>query len=437
VWRALDWDEVAPLLRGPYARAAGEPAVAFEVPREPARGFRFARLRAGDGWPAGLAPLDRLAAIPAPAASLAPGGESVLEAESPSGAREPLCVRAGGGLRWGVDPAAWLEGVLAERYVEGWTRPLPSRVPLLDYSRLPHAWKGALQRLQDPRVRRARAHAFPSEPLDLFAEELRALCARLAGLAPVSPWPGGRRAALALAHDLDDAWILDPARRALLRELVEGERRLGFPGAWYATASRVDRRRHADALALLASAGHEVGAHGWRHDGKLAYLSPARQERRMQRAGTRLAGLAATGIRTPWYARSAGLDAVLARHYRYDASVPNASSFFSRGSASGCASVLPYAGAGGLLRLPITLPPDTAFDPARAAAELLALAGRIVAAGGVVVATLHPQPHQSGNAAGIARWLAWLEALRARHGHELWAATPAAVVEAYCGALTH
>jgi len=431
VWRALAWDKVAPLLRGPYARAPGRPGDAFEVPREPARGFRFARLRAGESWPAQLPALDRLAAIPAPAAPLAPGGEVVLEAEASSGAWEPLCVRTRGLVRWGVDPAAWLEGVLAERYVEGWTRPLPSRVPLLDYSRVPHALRGRLQRLQDPRRRRACRHAFPSEPLDLFAEELRALCARLAALVPVSPWPAGRRAALALAHDLDDAWIFDPARRALLRELVEGERRLGLPGAWYATASRIDRRRHADALALLAASGHELGAHGWRHDARLAYLSPARQERRMRRIGARLAGLAATGIRTPWYARSPGLDAVLARHFRYDASVPNASAFFSRGSASGCASVLPFEGAGGLLRLPITLPPDTALDPASAERDLLALAGRIVAAGGVVVATLHPQPHQSGNAAGLARWLGFLAALRARHGAELWAATPAAVVEAY------
>jgi peptidoglycan/xylan/chitin deacetylase (PgdA/CDA1 family) len=220
-----------------------------------------------------------------------------------------------------------------------------------------------------------------------------------------------------------------------LRELVEGEQRLGFPGAWYATARRVDRRRHADSLALLLGAGHELGAHGWCHDGKLEYLSRARQERRMQRAAARLAGLPVSGIRTPWYARSVALDAVLAAHFRYDTSVPNASTFFSRGSASGCASVLPFAGAAGLRRLPMTLPPDTALAPAEMEATLLALAGQIIAAGGVVVATLHPQPHQSGNAAGLARWLGFLEALHARHGHELWAATPAAVVERYCGSL--
>jgi peptidoglycan/xylan/chitin deacetylase (PgdA/CDA1 family) len=189
---------------------------------------------------------------------------------------------------------------------------------------------------------------------------------------------------------------------------------------------------------MLRAAGHEVGPHGWRHDARLNYLSAPRQDYAMSRARARFqacGGVVPRGIRTPWYCSSPQLFGVLARHFAYDSSVVNASALFSRGTNSGCATVLPYRARDALVELPLTLPVDTALDPDDGAAVLLELAGAIVRRGGVVVLTFHPQPHQSANPAGVRLHRQLLTGLRAQHGDALWCATPDEIVRRYASAV--
>lgn len=434
---ALRWSEVEPLLRGPFA-CAGAAERAFELAAPGCGRLRVGRLVSGPAWPADFPPLDRLAALPeAPARPAGAEREAVLHAELPDGGRFALCAQANGRVRWVCDPAAWIRALLDERYVERWARPLPARIPLVNYARLPHALKGAAERLLAslPRGPERRA-AFPEAPLDTLVEQLRGLCARLAGGARQAPlWPEGRRAAVTLTHDVDTAWILDEARGRLLREIVDLEAGLGFRGAFYLVASRVSPRRHRRALGLLREAGFEIGLHGWNHDAKLGFLSERAQERRLARARARLAGLGVEEIRTPWYWRSAPLFRVLARHFAYDSSVPAASDLYGTRTRTGCCSVLPYRAEGGLLELPLTLPPDTALAGPDPFAPALRAVGEILALGGVAVPILHPQPHQSGREERLADWGGFLRRLRERHGAALWSATPAALVRHYAGAV--
>jgi peptidoglycan/xylan/chitin deacetylase (PgdA/CDA1 family) len=354
---------------------------------------------------------------------------------APAGeAARPLCVRrAGGDAAWSVDPVAWIRALLDEDYVRGWRRPLPSRLPFGNYSRAPFALKRILARLQDPsREAPAPELPFPELPIDDLADRLRALCARLDGSAPVQgPWPAGARAALAVAHDVDSAWILDPARADLLSRLVEGESELGIPGAWYVVAEELRRPAHEPALRRIRDAGHEIGAHGLRHDARLQYLGPAEQAERIEAIAERMAGLGVCGMRTPWYARSRALFAAIARRFDYDSSVPNASAFFSARTRSGCCSLFPYEAVPGLVEVPMTLPPDTAVALERRRRVLGEIADAVVARGGLAVVTFHPQPHQSAHEAGVAAHLGLLRDLRERHGGSLWCATPAEIAGRY------
>lgn len=433
---ALDWAAVDPLVRGPMPSHDGARRL-FAVPPRPGAGFVRGRLVPGRAWPGTLPPLDRPAAVPvlAPLGVDADAADVVLAFDVPGERRAPVCVAdAADRVRWACDPGAWIQGVLDQAYVTDWRRPLPSRVPWVDYSILPNAVKGVLQRLQDPRAAmRSNAFPFPRLPLDDFVDALRRLCATLAcGRPPAVTglWPGGRQAAVTVTHDVDTAWVLEPRRRAVLEEMLATETTLGFRGAWFVTGRTLSPTRHAAALASLARAGHEVGPHGWRHDARLNYLSATRQEQAMAKARARFqvcGGLTPPGIRTPWYCSSPQLFGVLARHFAYDSSVVNASALFTRGTNSGCATVFPYRA----LELPLTLPVDTVLDPDDGAAVLLALAGTIVAQGGVVVLTFHPQPHQSANPRGLRLHRRLLEGLRALHGDTLWSATPAEIVRQY------
>lgn len=393
--------------------------------------LRFGRLASGPGWPEGLPPLDRFAPAPQALRAPPPGEPALLFAEAGGGPR-PVCVRRPDGeLAWTVDPEAWIRAILDENYVLGWRRPLPSRLPFGNYSRAPFALRRLLVRLQDPaREPPPPTRPFPALPLDDLVDALRALRAGGSRTSP-SPWPGGARAAVAVTHDVDHRWILDPARADLLARVVEGEAELGFRGAWYVVAEELRLPAHERALDRLRAAGCEIGAHGLRHDGRLAYLRPDEQAEQLERALRRLDGLGVRGMRTPWYARSRELFAAIAGRFAYDSSVPTASAFFSSGTRSGCCTVFPYEAAPGLVEVPMTLPPDTGLPVARRRRALGEIADAIVARSGVVVATFHPQPHQSANEAGLAAHLGFLRDLRERHGRSLWCATPVEVAERY------
>ena len=144
-------------------------------------------------------------------------------------------------------------------------------------------------------------------------------------------------------------------------------------------------------------------------------------------------GLPLRGMRTPWYGRSEGLFSVLARHFAYDSSVPNASGFFSNRTNSGCCTLFPYRSGGGLWELPMTLPPDTSLHPADGYERLLETTRAIAARGGVAVVTLHPQPHQSANREGLDRYFAFLKRLCEPRAPRLWQATPLEITRHYEG----
>ena len=439
----LRWSSLDPLLTGLLELRPEGGERLFEVPSAAPAALCFGRILSGDAWPAEVPALDRVAPVPMhtdrmlalAAAEGRPSGV-VLHFEASPGERIPVCVAgADGSWRWAFDPAAWMRALLAEDYVGHWARPLPSRIPLVNYARLPHALKGwaetllgTVTRPREPRWR------FPTLPLDTLVDHVRTLCSHLAGVAPARRpdlWPNGCQAAVTLTHDVDTAWILEDRRASLLQQIVETESSLGFRGAWYVVASRLSPRRHARALRTLREAGHEIGAHGWNHDAKLGFVGRAAQERRMLRIEARLRNLGVEGIRTPWYFRSPELFDVLERHFSYDSSVPSASDLFGTATHTGCCTVFPYRAYGGILELPMTLPPDTAIGGRDFETVWGPVSEQILDRGGVIVPILHPQPHQSAEKGRLTQYFDFLRRLADRGRGRLWCATPSEIVRRY------
>jgi peptidoglycan/xylan/chitin deacetylase (PgdA/CDA1 family) len=440
-FESVFWDRIDPVLRGPYRSDSTNSPRPFEVlTAAGAPGFSFGRIVSGDAWPIGLPRVARSVSVPG-----LPDGRVVPEVpesrvvawfEGEGGARAALCWREPPErLRWSVDPAAWIRGLLSEAYVVDWKKPATSRIPLANYSRLPRFAKGIAQRfLADPSRESPKRFDFPQRPLDDLVEVIRKLCFSLCfGSTPeiTGVWPGDCQAAITLTHDLDTSWILSERRRPILQKLVATEVAMGYKGAWYVTANRLSTQRHAGALRDIIEAKHELGPHGWNHDSKLSYIAPARKERRMRKARQRFEGLGASGVRTPWYCRDPDLFRVLARYFSYDSSVPNVGTLDSATSNSGCCTIFPYRPVDGLFELPLTLPPDTFSDLAAGYRRLREVADAIIARGGVVVVILHPEPQQSANDAGISHYLAFLRGLDDDYGRRLWRATPLEIVTRY------
>lgn len=104
-------------------------------------------------------------------------------------------------------------------------------------------------------------------------------------------WPGQRRFALALAHDVETA-----VGQSRCLQLMRLEQELGFRSSF----NFVPERYHVDAAlrAKLVAEGFEVGVHGLTHDGKL-FESYSTFQTRAQRINHYLADWQAVGFVSP------------------------------------------------------------------------------------------------------------------------------------------
>jgi hypothetical protein len=193
---------------------------------------------------------------------------------------------------------------------------------------------------------------FPRWPLetalhDLYDWTLQLACEVAdAELPAIAPWPGGRRWALVLTHDVETAVGY---RNIHLMRGVEEE--LGFRSSWNLIPRRdytVDEATVRD----LAGAGFEVGVHGLFHDGR-DLESPETFERRLPEMRSYAERWGAVGFRSPATHRDWGLMSRLG--FDYDSSFPDTDPYEPQ--PGGCCSLLPFE-IGDVVELPITLPQD-------------------------------------------------------------------------------
>ncbi|QDS87889.1 hypothetical protein EC9_20720 [Rosistilla ulvae] len=159
------------------------------------------------------------------------------------------------------------------------------------------------------------------------------------------PWPDGFRVGTVLTHDVETR-----VGAKLAPALASLEEEYGFRSAW----NFVPYKYKIDAGLLddLRGRGHEIGVHGYNHDGRL-FESQRTFEWRKQRINQAIEDFQSTGFRAPMVHRN--LDWLQGLNVDYDASCFDVDPF--QAMPGGIGSPWPFI-AGKFVELPYTLPQD-------------------------------------------------------------------------------
>jgi len=319
--------------------------------------------------------------------------------------------------------------LLVARYVSN-PRPVFSRLPF-DYRLVPGPVRGAGLALLGRLHASETAVAFPSWPLERRLDALRAsLWAESAvrskvKLEPLS-YPGGRRGAVLLTHDIDSRHDLGGI--ADLRAL---ERRFGLTSSFgFIPGISWPDRRTFDGL---LDDGCEIYCHDIRHDGKLPYMGAVAIRGCFERffEANAYARPPVRGFRSGQLLMSYDLLGVLADWFDYDLSLPDTERGGPYGLVAGCASVYPFA-IDGLLEIPLTMPQDFFLaNVERYDSEKMVTVWRdkleaVLSEGGVAVVNTHPvwtTPNRPDN------WTAYEGLLETIAQADAWATTPSSLRE--------
>jgi peptidoglycan/xylan/chitin deacetylase (PgdA/CDA1 family) len=263
-----------------------------------------------------------------------------------------------GGTILPFDPDQVIGNYRAERYGRAAAR--TGRTPAGGLRRLYYRARPIVPRPLQIGMRRAYARVqartgFPRWPFETALHDLcdlvLAAAADAAGrpLPYLSAWPRGRTWSVVLSHDVETA-----AGRDAIDRVRHVEAEVGLRSGWNFVP---ERYRVDDALvAALWAAGHEVGVHGLRHDGRdLESLHTL--HRRLPEIRRWAERWGAVGFRSPATHRVWEWMPILG--FEYDSSYPDTDPY--EPMPGGCCSWLPFFN-GEMVELPITLAQDhTAF----------------------------------------------------------------------------
>ena len=161
----------------------------------------------------------------------------------------------------------------------------------------------------------------------------------------IHPWPNGQQFAVTLTHDIETA-----VGQSLVSDIAAMEERLGLRSAWYFIPYKY--KLDHGLIKDLKARGHEVGIHGYNHDGRL-FTSKAIFNYRTTYINRAAEELGSSGFRAPMVHRN--LDWMQQLEFDYDASCFDIDPF--QAMPGGVGGVWPFI-AGRLVELPYTLPQD-------------------------------------------------------------------------------
>ncbi|MGD1020924.1 MAG: glycosyltransferase [Verrucomicrobiia bacterium] len=245
-------------------------------------------------------------------------------------------------------------------------------------------------------------------------------------------WPGGKKFALVLTHDVEAARGL-----AQVRDLSMLEQKLGFRSSF----NFVPEGRHrvtADMREYLAQNGFEVGVHDLHHDGKL-FRERREFSRKARRINQYLKDWGAKGFRSGFMHHN--LDWIHDLDIRYDSSTFDTDPFEPQ--PDGVTTIFPFwmegvDGRSGYIELPYTLPQDSTLflllkeqSPEIWKRKL----DWIVECGGMALVNVHPDYINFGNITNGTRtyphvyYQEFLEYVRGTYANLYWHALPRDVAE--------
>lgn len=185
----------------------------------------------------------------------------------------------------------------------------------------------------------------PGEFLQDFAETLQQSDPQQLQQRLIHPWPKGKRFAISLTHDVETAGGLKH-----IDALAKLEEKRGFRSAWFFVPHKY--KIDPGLLKDLVDRGHEIGVHGYNHDGRL-FTSKACFDSRAIKINQTVDRWGAAGFRAPMVHRH--LTWLQALQVDYDASFFDADPF--QAMPGGVGGMWPFI-AGNLVELPYTLPQD-------------------------------------------------------------------------------
>lgn len=161
-------------------------------------------------------------------------------------------------------------------------------------------------------------------------------------------YPSACKSAIVLTHDVETQEGYD-----FIPDVMAVEKRYGFRSSWNLVPYKY--KIHEDILVHIRSEGHEVGIHGYNHDGRL-FFSRREFDRRVPYINEAIEKYGAVGFRAPMVHRQ--LEWLQDLNIQYDASCFDCDAY--QPFPGGCASIWPFK-AGKFIELPYTLLQDHAL----------------------------------------------------------------------------
>ncbi len=178
-----------------------------------------------------------------------------------------------------------------------------------------------------------------------FINDFQASIERQGDPLAIHPWPDGYQMASVLTHDVETKSGME-----LIDDVATIEEQYGLRSAWNVVPYKY--KVDFGLLADLKQRGHEIGVHGYNHDGRL-FESQRTFNRRAAPINRAIAEFGSTGFRAPMVHRN--LQWLQALNIDYDSSCFDCDPF--QPMAGGVGGVWPFI-AGKFVELPYTLPQD-------------------------------------------------------------------------------
>lgn len=236
---------------------------------------------------------------------------------------------------------------------------------------------------------------FPAWPIEPSVEALRCIylnCLRLAGnKEKIKPfWPKKKKYAVMFSHDIDTKKGFFNIDKFMNLEKKYGVKScINILGSGYGV-------NIADYDKFVYS-NFEFGMHGYIHDNKLIFLPKSKISDHLSQKPI---WIRMKGFRSPSLLRSPKLFKVLESMFEWDSSCIDTERGSQVAYANGCCTVFPFY-KGGLLEIPITIPQDALGGNLDVWLKKLKF---IKDVGGIAVFNVHPEPHLSGNEAGLEQY---------------------------------
>ncbi len=178
-----------------------------------------------------------------------------------------------------------------------------------------------------------------------FLQDFRAAIALAPNTLAIDPWPDRYKMAGVLTHDVETSVGV-----SLVDKLAQLEEKFGLRSSW----NFIPYKYKVDSGLLhdLKQRGHEIGVHGYNHDGRL-FESRRTFDRRVEPINRAIASYGSTGFRAPMVHRN--LQWLQALDVEYDASCFDVDPF--QAMPGGVGGMWPFI-VGKFVELPYTLPQD-------------------------------------------------------------------------------